>query len=336
MAPRSRRTATMADIARVSGVSITTVSHVINRTRPVRQETEAAVLAAIGTVGYLPAAASGAPESRILGVASSAFSNPSFNDLLHGVEQTAARVGYSLLVSDTRDDVNTELRSVVELVSHRVQAILLAPSPNPAAALSYARAQGVPVVLLDRMIDVEMDQVGSENIESVGLLVDHLAEIGHTRIAMISGMPGLSTTQERVQGFRRSAERHGIRVTRNSVVSGHGVDEESQEAMRRLMTGARPPTAVVMGNNRATIGAMRAARQMGIEVPRDVALVGYDDFEWADMFHPRLTVIAQPTTQIGENAVDLAVSRIIAPGRAARRLILTTSFVHRESCGCGA
>lgn len=324
----------MADIARVSGVSITTVSHVINRTRPVRQETEAAVLAAIGTVGYLPAMASGSPESRILGVASSAFSNPSFNDLLHGIEQTAARVGYSLLVSDTRDDVNTELRTVTELISHRVQAILLAPSPNPSSAISYARAQGVPVVLLDRMIDVDMDQVGSENVESVGLLVDHLAEIGHTRIAMISGMPGLSTTEERVAGFRRAAERHGIRVTRSSVVSGHGADQESQEAMRVLMTGTRPPTAVVMGNNRATIGAMRAARQMGIEVPRDVALVAYDDFEWADMFHPRLTVIAQPTTQIGENAVDLAVSRIIAPDRASRRLILTTSFVHRESCGC--
>lgn len=334
MTPTTRRTATMADIARVSGVSITTVSHVVNRTRPVRQETEAAVLAAIATVGYRPAAAHGALESRILGVASSAFSNPSFSELLHGIEQTATRVGYSLLVSDTRDDVNTELRTVTDLISHRVQAILLAPSPNPAAALSYARAQGVPVVLLDRMIDVEMDQVGSENTASVALLVDHLAEIGHTRIAMISGMPGLSTTEERVQGFRRAAEKHKIRVTRNSVVSGHGADQESQEAMRRLMTGARPPTAVVMGNNRTTIGAMRAARQMGIEVPRDVALVAYDDFEWADMFHPRLTVIAQPITQIGENAVDLAVSRIIAPGRAARRMILATTFVHRESCGC--
>lgn len=324
----------MADIARVSGVSITTVSHVINRTRPVRQETEAAVLAAIGTVGYQTATAHGTPESRILGVASSAFSNPSFNDLLHGIEQTATRVGYSLLVSDTRDDVTAEVRAVTDLIRHRVQAILLAPSPNPSAALSYAKGQRVPVVLLDRMIDAELDQVGSENLEAIGQLVDHLAEIGHTRIAMISGMPGISTTEERVEGFRRAAERHGIRVTRNSVVSGHGADLESQEAMRQLMTSTHPPTAVVSGNNRATIGAMRAARRLGLEIPRDVALVAYDDFEWADLFHPRLTVIAQPVTQIGEHAVDLAVSRIIGPDRAARRLTLTTTFVHRESCGC--
>jgi LacI family transcriptional regulator len=325
----------MAEIARVSGVSITTVSHVINRTRPVRQETEAAVLAAMGQVGYQPAVANGV-QSHILGVASSAFSNPSFHELLHGIEQTATRVGYSLLVSDTRDDVATELRAVTELVGHRVQAILLAPSPDPSAALRYASGQGVPVVLLDRTIDQDMDQVGSENVESVGLLVNHLVEIGHTRIAMISGLPGLSTSDERVEGFRRAAERHGIRLTRNSIVPGQGADRESQEAMTQLMTGARRPTAVVTGNNRATIGAMRAARQLGIEIPRDVALVGFDDFEWADLFHPRLTVIAQPTAQIGENAVDLAVSRIIGPGRAARRLTLTTTFVHRESCGCSA
>ena len=324
----------MADIARVSGVSITTVSHVINRTRPVRQETEAAVLSAIGQVGYRPARSHNTPDSHILGVASSAFSNPSFNELLHGIEQTATRVGYSLLVSDTRDDVTVELRAVTELISQRVQAILLAPSANPSAALSYARGQRVPVVLLDRMIDADLDQVGSENIESVGQLVGHLAEIGHTRIAMISGMPGISTTEERVEGFRRAAEGHGIRVDRKSVISGDGADQESQDAMRRLMTGSRPPTAVVTGNNRATIGAMRAARELGIEIPRDVALVGYDDFEWADLFHPRLTVVAQPTAQIGEHAVDLAVSRIIGPTRAARRLTLTTSFVHRESCGC--
>jgi len=334
MAPKSRQAATMADIARISGVSITTVSHVVNKTRPVRSETEAAVLSAMGQVGYRPAAGAGAPESRILGLASSAFSNPSFNDLIHGIEQTASRVGYSLLVSDTRDDVSVELRAMRELIGHRVNAVLLAPSPDPSAALKYARGQGVPVVVLDRMINADLDQVGAESVESVALLVDHLAQIGHSRIAMISGRPGLSTTEERVLGFHRGAERNGIQVPPGSVVSGLGEDAASQEAMVRLMSAPHPPTALVMGNNRATIGAMRAARKLGIEIPRDVALVAYDDFEWADLFHPRLTVVAQPTRQIGEHAVDLATSRISGPSRAARRLTLATTFVHRESCGC--
>lgn len=326
----------MADIARVSGVSITTVSHVINRTRPVRQETEAAVLAAAGQLGYQPAGTGGGATGRVLGMASSAFSNPSFSDLLHGVEQVATRNGYSLLLADTRDDPGAELRAMTELIDYRVQAILLAPSPAPVAALDYARGQNVPVVLLDRMVDAEVDQVGSDNIDSVGTLVDHLAELGHTRIAMISGMPGLSTTEERIEGFRRAAARHGIAVTDGSIVSGQGADEGSQVAMTQLMTAERPPTAVVAGNNRATIGAMRGARQLGLEVPRDVALVAYDDFDWADLFHPRLTVIAQPTTQIGESAVNLVMSRILDPDRAPRRLTLATTFVHRESCGCGA
>src|SRR4051794_11910895 len=106
----------MADIARVSGVSITTVSHVINRTRPVRPETEAAVLAAAGQLGYQGGAAAGSPTGRVLGVASSAFSNPSFSELLHGIEQVATRNGYSLLLSDTHDDTGTELRAMTELI----------------------------------------------------------------------------------------------------------------------------------------------------------------------------------------------------------------------------
>ena len=324
----------MADIARVSGVSITTVSHVINRTRPVRPETEAAVLAAAGELGYQGASAGSAGTGRVLGVASSAFSNPSFSELLHGIEQVATRNGYSLLLSDTHDDASTELRAMTELIDHRVSAVLLAASPDPGAGLAYARRHDVPVVLLDRMIDADVDQVGSDNVESVGRLVDHLAELGHTRVAMISGLPGLSTTEERIQGFRRAAERHGIEVSDDTVVAGHGDDERSQQAMTRLMTADRPPTAVVAGNNRATIGAMRAVRRLGLEVPRDVALVGYDDFDWADLFHPRLTVVAQPTAQIGETAVDLVISRILDPERAPRRLTLATTFVHRESCGC--
>ena len=323
----------MADIARLSGVSVTTVSHVINRTRAVREETEAAVLAAAGQLGYQASAAGGA-SGRVLGVASSAFSNPSFGDLLHGIEQVATRNGYSLLLSDTHDDASTELRAMTELIDNRVAAVLLAPSPTPAAALAYAKGRGVPVVLLDRKADADVDQVGSDNSDSVGVLLDHLAGLGHTRIAMISGMPGLSTTEECIEGFRRAAARHGITLNEGSVVSGQGADEGSEATMIRLMTSAHPPTAVVTGNNRATIGAMRATRQLGIEVPRDVALVGYDDFDWADLFHPRLTVIAQPTTQIGESAVDLAIARILDPDRSPRRLTLATTFVHRESCGC--
>lgn len=325
----------MADIARVSGVSITTVSHVVNKTRPVRQETENAVLSAIAQVGYMPAAVLGAPGSRTIGLASSALSNPSFNELIHGIERVATRIGFSLLVADTHDDASVELRAMTALLSRHVEAILLAPSPGSTEALTYAQGQGVPVVVLDRTIDADVDQICSENTEATATLVDHLAEIGHTRIAMISGLPGLSTTRERIEGFKLGAARNDVPVTADSIRSGRGDDTAAKEAMIELMTLDRPPTALVLGNNRMTIGAMRGARQLGIEIPRDVAVVAYDDFEWADLFRPRLTVIAQPTTSIGEQAVDLAMSRIVDPDRPARRLTLTPTFVHRESCGCG-
>lgn len=329
-----RRSATMADIAKVSGVSITTVSHVINKTRAVRQETESAVISAIAAVGYRQLNHSNVTGTKMLGLASSAISNPSFHDLLRGVEQAASRVGYSLLVADTHDELAVELRVMTELVSRQVEAILIAPAPGESTAVDYAVGEGVPVVVLDRSIDADVDQIGAENIESTASLVEHLASIGHTKIAMISGLPGLSTTRERIAGFKLGAARHDISISDDHIVSGLGDDDAAEQAMLQLMGSGDPPTALVMGNNRTTIGAMRAARRLGIEIPRDVALVAFDDFEWADLFHPRLTVIAQPTASIGEQAVELVMSRLDEPDRISRRLTLTPSFIHRDSCGC--
>lgn len=333
--PRDRRrSATMADIAKVSGVSITTVSHVINKTRAVRQETESAVISAIAAVGYRHQNHSNATGTKMLGLASSAISNPSFHDLLRGVEQAASRVGYSLLVADTHDELAVELRVMTELVSRQVEAILIAPAPGESTAVDYAVGEGVPVVVMDRSIDADVDQIGAENIESTASLVEHLASIGHTKIAMISGLPGLSTTRERIAGFKLGATRHDLSLGKDRIVSGLGDDDAAEQVMLQLMGSADPPTALVMGNNRTTIGAMRAARRLGIEIPRDVALVAFDDFEWADLFHPRLTVIAQPTASIGEQAVELIMSRLDEPERISRRLTLTPSFIHRDSCGC--
>ena len=325
----------MADIAKASGVSITTVSHVINRTRPVRAATEEAVLAAIADVGYLHSGL-GTPGTgnKTFGVAMSAISNQAFNELINGIERAASRFGYSLLLSDTHDDVSVELRALSGLLARQVEAILLAPSADPTAALRYAHGQGVPVVLLDRTVDADVDQISSENIVSTGQLVDHLAGLGHQNITLLSGWPGISTTDERIDGFRQAMARNGLEVRPENILSGHGIANRSEELITRVMTSSRPPSALVVGNNRMTIGAMRALRRLDLEVPRDVALVAFDDFEWADLFRPRLTVIAQPTVRMAEQAVELAMSRLDTPGRETRRVVMTPAFVHRESCGC--
>jgi LacI family transcriptional regulator len=327
----------MAQIARLAGVSVTTVSHVINRTRPVRPGTEQAVLAAVAQTGYVPDPAARALHrlgSQTVGVAMSAISNVYFGDVVHGIETEASAVGFSLLLADTHDEANDELRVMTDLLGRGVEAIILAPSADPTQALVYARQRGVPVVLVDRLVDADVDQVGSENREPTRWLVDHLCERGHRRIGMITGKPGLSTTQERLDGYRDGLREHGLADAPELLVAGDSQVEGADQALRMLLALADPPTAVVVGNNRMTIGAMRAARDLGVDVPRDLALVAFDDFEWADLFHPRLTVIAQPTQSLGSQAFRLVLSRLADPGAAPQRVVMRPTFIHRESCGC--
>jgi LacI family transcriptional regulator len=332
-----RRAVSMADIARLAGVSVTTVSHVINKTRPVASDTETTVLSAIAETGYVPDSVVRSLRStgtQTVGLAMSSISNPYFGDVVHGIEQAAARAGYSLLLADTHDEVSTELRAVSDLLGRRVEAIVLAPSADPSGALRHAHLQDVPVVLIDRLIKEDVDQIGSENLEPTAELVDHLVSIGHRRIAMISGRPGLSTTEERVAGYRLGLKRNHLRDNTDYLISGDSGDDAAQQAFLKLLALPKPPAALVVGNNRMTIGVMRGAREAGMKIPDDLALVAFDDFEWADLFHPRLTVIAQPTQKMGEQALQLVLSRLADPAMPPRRILMHPTFVHRESCGC--
>jgi LacI family transcriptional regulator len=326
----------MADVAAAAGVSISTVSHVLNNTRPVAPDTARAVRAAVAGCGYVPEKPSrqNAEAFGTIGLAMSAMSNPYFSDVVHGIDRHAASAGYSLLLADTHDDSDTELRAVGELLRRRVSAIILAPSGDAEETLRYARQADVPVVVIDRFVEAEVDQIGVENVEATARLVGHLAGIGHRDIAMVAGQQGLSTTTERVRGYRLGLERHQIRFRKDCLATGGSHAEPAQEAVLGLLSLSEPPTAIIVGNNRMTIGAMRGLRAAGRRVPDDVALVAFDDFEWSDLFQPRLTAIAQPTLAIGEHAFKLAQSRIEDPGIPPRRMLIHPSFMHRDSCGC--
>jgi LacI family transcriptional regulator len=327
----------MVDVSRAANVSVTTVSHVINRTRPVNPSTEQAVLSAVAATGYVPdnvARSLRSAGSQVVGLAMASMSNPYFGDVVHGIDLAGSRAGYSLLLADTHDDSAGEMRAISDLLSRQVDAIVLAPGPDPAQALQHARHQNVPVVLIDRLVKADVDQIGPENIEPTAQLVDHVAQIGHRQIAMITGRRGLSTSEERLAGYRLGLSRNKIRFTSSYVADGDSQDDAAENALLTLMNLPKPPTAVVVANNRMTIGAMRGARRAGIQIPRDLALVAYDDFEWAELFQPRLTTIAQPTRAMGKQAMELVLARLADPSAPTRHIVMRPTFVHRESCGC--
>lgn len=329
----------MADVARVAGVSVTTVSHVLNGTRPVSQAATRRVRAAVERTGYVPntlARSLARARTQSLGLAISGLANPYFTDVIAGVEAAAGRAGHTLLLAETREDPEQELRVVQALVQRRVDGLVLAPSPGAADhALRYLAAQELPVVLLDRVADAGLDQVACESEEPTAGLVEHLAGRGHRRIGMVVGLAGLSTTEERLRGYRLGLARSGLPHDPALVADGGSHRDRARAAAHALLDLPAPPTALVSGNNFMTIGVLRALAERGLRVPEDVALVGFDDFDWADLLAPRLTVVAQPTGELGRRAVELLLARLDDPRRPARTVRLPATFVHRDSCGCG-
>lgn len=334
---------TMADVARHAGVSVATVSHVLNGTRPVLPHTRQAVLDAVDALGYTPntlARSLVTSRTRSIGLAVSAVRNPYFTEILQGVEASALEHGYGLLIADPRDDPAHE-RTVVQLLhERRVDGVIVAPSADPRELVAYLTRHSVPAVFLDRLVDAgpdgaaRFDQVCAENAEPTARLVTHLAELGHRRIGLVAGLPGWSTTAERIAGYRHGLAVAGLPHDERLVVHGDSDAAGAERATAALLSLAAPPTALVTANNAMTIGALRALRDRGLSVPGDIALCCFDDFPWADLFAPRLTAVAQPSRDIGARAVRLLLDRLDAPQHPARTVRLPCAFVHRTSCGC--
>ena len=329
--------ATMADVARMAGVSTATVSHVLNGTRPVRASTREQVLSAVAATHYTPntvARSLATARTTTMGLVLSAISNPYFGELLSAAESAAAAAGYTLLLVDPHEDPDYELTVVTRLHHHRVDGVVLAPSARPDDTLAYLARHQVPTVLLDRLIDAGHDQVGPENRASTAGLTGHLADHGHTRIGLVAGLDGLSTTTERREGYRDALRSRGLPVDPDLEVGGASETVAARRATHRLLALDDRPTAIVAGNNSMTIGVMQALRDAGLEVPRDVAVAAFDDFAWADLFAPRLTVVAQPFDEIATTAVRLLLDRIAEPDAPPTTRRLLPRLVVRESCGC--
>lgn len=329
---------TMADVARLAEVSKTTVSHVINRTRAVDPATEQAVRRAIDLLAYTPntiARSLARSTTNSVGVAISAISNFYFGEIVQAIEEECTALDVTMLLADTHDDAEHELRMVRALHERRVDGLILAPADTSShATLRYLHQRRVPTVLVDRAADASFDQVAVENTEAMMNLVDHLAGHGHRRIALLRGLTGLVTTQERAAGFRRAVKSNRLDDDPRLVVDGESASGPADHAVEQLLDLDDPPTAIVSGNNQMTIGAMIALRRRGKSVPADIALVGFDDFEWTNLFEPRLTVIGQPCQEIGRTAMRLLRDRIDRPDHPPVTVRPEATLHLRTSCGC--
>ncbi|ESY77616.1 LacI family transcriptional regulator [Mesorhizobium sp. LNHC221B00] len=325
----------MAEVARRAGVSVSTVSHVINHTRFVSPEKARLINDAIAAMGYQPnelARSLKVASTNSVGLAISAISNPYFTDIICAVEAECARLGLMVFLSDTQEDPDRELSVVRAFHQRRVDGVILAPSGSPQRAIDYLAEKKLPCVLIDRFADQRFDQIGVENETAMRALIDHVASFGHKRIGYIAGQPGLATTRERIEAFRASLTANGLECLPH-YVSPENVDTASATASTHaILSLPSSPTALVTGNNMTTIGAVRAIRERGLSIPGDLSLAGFDDFEWADCFEPRLTLVAQPCTEIGRQAATLLCARIASSGLEPQAVRLQATLQVRQSC----
>jgi LacI family transcriptional regulator len=332
-------TVTIRDVARRSGVSPMTVSRVINESARVSPETRRRVERAISELGYVPSRlARGLSRQRTGTIALIVpdVANPFFTLVVRAAEEVARRADFRVILCDTRSDLAVERDVIGELLAHRVEGIVIAPvSDRSSAHLRRLDRFGVPFVLIDRTVaGVEADAVLGDSAAGARQLVDHLISLGHRRIGMVVESDEVSTARDRRRGYADALAAAGIALDPALVADADADPRGGFEGMSRLLELEDRPTAVFTVNNLSAVGAIEAVRAAGLEVPDDVALVCFDDIEYASRLYPFLTAMEQPAETYGTLGAQLLLERIEGRGPERRRMVvLPAQFVVRRSCG---
>ncbi|MFI5607520.1 LacI family DNA-binding transcriptional regulator [Amycolatopsis sp. NPDC051903] len=275
------------------------------------------------------------PVTHRFGVALGMHANPYTGDLLRAIRGAAARAGCDLMLADTRDSVSEEAAAVRALRADRVDGVLLVPAPGDDAVINGLVRMGLPTVLVDRIAGRnDVDQVGSENIQAVSSLVEHLAARRHRRIAMITGAADSAVSEERTLGYRLGLDRAGLRYNSELVAGGMSSPGGAARAAAKLLDGWPSPSAIVVAGEAMLIGVQWEAHRRGIRIGSELALVGFGDVAWARTVSPAATTMAQPIAEIGRRAVQLLMARVREPDRRPEAVRLAPRFMHGASCGC--
>jgi LacI family transcriptional regulator len=322
-------------------VSSATVSHVLNGTRYVAKETDARVRQAMDELRYevnSVAQSLKLNRSRMLGLIVSDIANPFFTALVRGVDDVARSRGYTLILCNSELDPEQELRYLRLLRQKRADGMVLASTGVYHRYYDQLIEGGCPLVCVDQAIaGLACDAVLLDNEAGAYDAVTHLIRLGHRRIGIVGGAPVVATSGERLAGYRRALREHNLAEDLELVREGNSRMNGGYDRTLELVDLPRPPSAIFTTNNLTTLGAMAALRRRGLRVPDDVAVVGFDDFEWTEFFQPRLTTVAQPTDEFGRSAGELLIARI-EHGMAdkPKRVVLSPRLIVRESCGAGS
>ena len=332
--------ATMKEVAERAGVSITTVSHVINQTRFVSEELAKRVRDAIDELSYHPdqrARSLRVGKSETVAMLVTDIVNPFFPAVVRGSEDCAREHGYSLILCNTDENPSQEELYVSLMMERRVDGFLVAPSMRPETTLKTLVDRGVPLVIIDRRSSLDVDQVYSDNEAGAYEAAKYLIDLGHRRIGAIVELEGVPSFDDRVRGWKRALEEAGI-TAEDEWLRQAGLEVAGATAAAAKLVGESSPgvTAIFTTNNLMTLGTLEFFKSAGLHCPQDVSLVGFDDPKWAESFNPAITSVAQEPYEMGYRGAELLIKRIEGDESPPMNVCLDCVLRIRESskpCG---
>jgi LacI family transcriptional regulator len=329
---------TLRDVGKLAGVSAMTVSRVVNGRMGVDAETQKRVEDAIRRLDYVPnriARGLISHKTATIGLIIPDVANPYFAPVVRGAESAARKAGYRVLLCNSEGDLRLEREYIDDLVSHRVEGLLLAPASDRSRSNVLTLLRGsFPLVLIDRALpDIECDVIVSDNVGGARRLVEHLISVGHRVIAHVTDAEDTSTGRERLQGYSEALAANEIEF-RSALVVRTTVDRIGGFRAAQEILSRRPlPTVIFTVNNMTAVGAMQALRERGLSVPEEMGLVCFDDVEHLAVLSPVLTVVDQPSETLGSLGAQLLLERMRGKANEHPRLItLQTNLIIRKSC----
>ena len=335
----SDKAKTILDVAREAKVSAATVSRVFNGSPLVTEKTSKAVLDVADKMNFNPSRVArrlrvSSQASGIIGVIITDIKNPFFSEVVRGVEDFAFDRKHGIITCNSDEDAEKEKFYINTLISEQVSGLVIAPTRHNLDLLQSLTEKGYSIVLVDRTGGRTcFDSVMVNNIDAARTAVRHLIELGHTRIGFIGGIPGISTTEERYEGYLKAHQEANIPVDKSLVTYGNSRQDGGINQAQQMLRLSKPPKAIFVTNNLMTLGCLQELHERGVKIPDEMAVVGFDDMPWSVALNPPLTAVKQPGYAIGKRAAELLFKRIQNPSRAPNHLVLNADIVIRMSCG---
>lgn len=330
------RKLTIKDVAREAGVSVATASRVFTNRGTVRPELAERVVKASQDLEYTPSATARSlrrGRSHTIGLVLSDVSNPFFGKIVRGIEDEVNRRGYGVVIFNTDNTVQREALAIQRVIEMRLDGVIVSSASRERQHFGRIRREGIPLVFVNREPDDAADDcVVSDNVGGAERGVAYLIEQGHTRIAIVCAPQRYSSARRRQMGYHRALVEAGLPLLKELIVeAGDTTFESGLQSVQELLGQPSPPTAIFVTNNNLTLGVVTGLRRAGLCIPEEVAVLGFDNPEWASLFG--LSAVMQSTYELGVNAALLLIKRMEGFQGEPQRIVLETELVIRSSAG---